>query len=619
VLLVLCTAAPARALEPTDVLGVPVAFDVTESSTVSYNFDNRDTRPNQVATRANDDWGLLYNRVNVLANGGAWQVGLRIDNAWFFRYPNPTQIGLDLVNSRPATPGGPSAPDYFRQKVNEAGVELSNRYIDWLYPAKYSATYTTPAVEVALGDGYVQFGRGLVLSLRKLDELASDTTLRGARITGRVKSGDTTLRATAIAGVLNPLRIDPASGRYLGVDASVTPGLIGVLEAGMPRAVPSDFVQNTGNCATFATCSYAPDQIFGGQVEVSHGPSKLGLQGSLLERGTPLGSDVVRSSRSIATGSASFELSDLGGYASAYLEIALQDLTPSDPTTPKLAPGEAVYLSVNATAGPLDLLFEGKHYRRFFPLLANVSPLRAREFSTIAASAPPTTEALFTDTELENFNTCVSGGRVRGDIALSPIASVYAWVGYYESFDESAANDACSVSRASRDRIVDLASGFELHSRDRRTKADLSVGSRIDDTDRAIATGSGDTQVFYREIYSRHQARSALGGPFSVELQGWHRRRHQTVGGPNAPWSEGDELFGFDYAPHWSMALGFSYDTDPSVPLTYVNGQVGYRVTSASSVSLFVGQRRGALRCVGGVCRVFPPFEGASLDLTLRF
>ena len=611
--------AAARALEPSDVLGVPVAFDVTESSTVSYNADNRDTRANQVPTRANDNWGLWYNRANVLANGGAWQVGLRIDNAWFFRYPNPTQIGLDLVSSRPATPGAASAPDYFRQKVNEAGVELSNRYIDWLYPAKYYATYSSPALEVVLGDGYVQFGRGLVLSLRKLDELASDTTLRGARITGRVKSGSPALRATAVAGTLNPLRIDPASGRYLGVDASVTPGLVGVLEAGMPRAVSSDFAPNTGNCATFATCSYAPDRIFGGQLQVSQGPTQLGLQGSLLERGTPLGSDIVRTSHRILTGSASLELSNLGGHGAAYLELAVQDLTPTDPTTPKLDPGEALYLSVNLAEGPLDLLFEGKHYRRFFPLLANVSTLRAREFSTLAASAPPTTEALFTDTEFESFNTCVSGGRFRSDVALAPIASVYAWVGYYESFDESVSNDACAVSRETRNRVWDLASGFELHSRDRRSKANISVGARADDTDRALVTDSGTTQVFYRELYSRHQASAALGGPLSLELQGWHRRRHQVVGGPGAPWSEGDELFGLDYAPHWSAALGFSYDTDPGVPPTYVNGQVGYRPTSDSSVSLFVGQRRGALRCVGGVCRVFPPFEGASLDVTLRF
>jgi len=607
------------ALEPVDVLGAPVAFDITNTSTLSYNGNNRDTRPNQVSTLANDNWGLFYNRFNVLANGGAWQAGLRLDNAWFFDSPNATQIALDLTAARPPTSGGAPAPVYFRQKLQEAGVELSNRYINWMYPAKYYFTYTSTALEVGVGDVYVAFGRGLVLSLRKLDELASDTTLRGARVTARVKTDQVSLRATAVAGSLNPLRIDPASGRYLGVDSSVTPGFVTLTEAGMPRAVATDFVPDTGDCRTFATCSYAPDRIFGGQLELSHKSAKFAVQASQLLRSTPLANDVVRSADRISTGSASFELADLGGHGGAYLELALQDLHHADSSTPKLALGQAAYLSVNVLAGPLTLLFEGKHYRRFFPLLANISPLRAREFSMLAASAPPTTEALFVDTAFEGFNTCVSGGRLRADLALSRIVSVYSWAGYYQSFAESLANESCEVSKNTRNSILDTAVGTELRSRDRRSKADISVGSRVDDSDRALLTDHGETHVFYREVYTRHTVTWHLGGPYSVELQGWHRRRHQTLGGPGVAWNEGDELIGFDYAPHWSIAMGFSYDTNPAVPPTYVNGQIGYRISSDSSISLFAGQRRGALRCVGGVCRVFPPFEGAALDLTLRF
>jgi Family of unknown function (DUF6029) len=434
-----------------------------------------------------------------------------------------------------------------------------------------------------------------------------------------VRTNQVSLRGTVVAGTLNPLRIDPASGRYLGVDSSVTPGLVALSEAGMPRAVSSDFAPDTGDCKTFATCSYAPDRIFGGQLEVSRKATKLAVQGSLLQRSTPLANDVVRSADQIATGSVSFELADLAGHGGAYLEVAIQDLHHAERSTPKQDLGQAVYLSVNVLAGPVSFLFEGKHYRRFFPLLANVSPIRAREFSTLAASAPPTTEALFIDTAFESFNTCVSGGRLRSDLELTKRASVYAWAGYYESFAESLANEACRIGKDTRNRVLDSATGFELHSRDRHSKLDLSVGSRVDDTDRAIVNDTGETHVFYREIYTRHQAALALGGPFALELQGWHRRRHQTIGGPGAPWSEGDELLGFDYAPHWSIAVGVSYDTNPAVPRSYVNGQLGYRISPDSSVSLFVGQRRGALRCVGGVCRVFPPFEGAALDLTLRF
>jgi hypothetical protein len=37
------------------------------------------------------------------------------------------------------------------------------------------------------------------------------------------------------------------------------------------------------------------------------------------------------------------------------------------------------------------------------------------------------------------------------------------------------------------------------------------------------------------------------------------------------------------------------------------------------TINVFVGQRRGAIRCVSGVCRLFPPFEGAKFELTSRF
>jgi hypothetical protein len=68
-----------------------------------------------------------------------------------------------------------------------------------------------------------------------------------------------------------------------------------------------------------------------------------------------------------------------------------------------------------------------------------------------------------------------------------------------------------------------------------------------------------------------------------------------------------------------SLGLGLEYDQNPAFPDTYVNGQVRYNLDSSSNLSLFVGQRQGGLRCVSGVCRIFPPFEGARLDATLRF
>lgn len=165
--------ASALALEAGALGDEPVNVDVTEVTSLSYNFDNRDTRPNRIGTIANDDWGFWYNRLNLQATWGSFRLGLRLDNAWFFRSPNATQLALDMVALRPhpLPPGATPDPEYFRRKLDEAGVELSNRYQNWAYPAKWYFAWQGRDLEVDVGDFYAQFGRGLVLSVRKLDEL----------------------------------------------------------------------------------------------------------------------------------------------------------------------------------------------------------------------------------------------------------------------------------------------------------------------------------------------------------------------------------------------------------------------------------------------------------------
>src|SRR5882724_4916174 len=77
----------AFALEPGTLAGEPVLVDVNESSSVYYNFDNRDSKPSQVATRANDDFGLVYNRLSMQATAGSVSLGVRVDNVWFYASP----------------------------------------------------------------------------------------------------------------------------------------------------------------------------------------------------------------------------------------------------------------------------------------------------------------------------------------------------------------------------------------------------------------------------------------------------------------------------------------------------------------------------------------------------
>jgi hypothetical protein len=594
-------------------------FSVTSTSTAIYSGDNRDTRSGEVETLVNDNWAGASERISTQATSGPWVLGLRLDGTYFLTRPDPTQVGLDLVELRrqqgaPA-PGEPSDAEYFRQKVYESGSELSNRYINWLVPAKYSIAYRTRTAQVTLGDFYAQFGRGLVLSVRKDDALASDTTVRGARLGLRARVDKTRLRFTALAGSANPLRLDEASGRYLGTQASGRAGFQHVTEAGMPHAIDTDFAPRTGECTTTATCSYAPDNLYGAQIELSPPGLKFATQASLLTRHTILSPDVVRGAHQIFTASQTVEFPSVVDFGSLYLEGAGQERAYEGSASQN---GYALYSNLDLSAGILGFVFEGKHYRAFYPLSAGISTARAREFNQVQYSRVPTTEPVWNTTQFENFNTCTSGGRGKLDVHLTRRASVFTWVGRYNTWAESVSNEECEINPENLNRIWDLATGTEIQSRDQRSNTELSVGVRDDTTERNLGTAQNPTYVFYREAYLRYDALFHVSGPYSVQFIGWHRIQNQTLGGPDAPWVVGQTLTALDVAHFGNIAFGFDYDTDPRTPDLYFNGQLTYRISSANTLSLFVGQRRGAQRCIAGVCRVFPPFEGARLDLTLR-
>jgi hypothetical protein len=312
---------------------------------------------------------------------------------------------------------------------------------------------------------------------------------------------------------------------------------------------------------------------------------------------------------------------NLDGHGAAYVEGAVQDLGyPAGSGSGLPDPGYAVYGSVMANYAPVTLTAELKHYRRFFPLLANVDIKRASEFAVVQYNTPPTTEGVWVDTEFEGFNTCVSGGRLKADVEIAPRTVAFAWAGRYLTWAESVANEQCRTGNDNLNRIWDFASGLELVSRDRKSRLSATLGTRFDDTARLVPDpNGGDTHVFYRELYGRYELTEWLGGPFTLKLQGWDRRRHQTLGGVVTPWTELQQLVAVDYAAKLIVGAGFEYTGNPQFPPTYFNGTLGYNLSSSSNITVFAGQRRGGLKCVSGVCRIYPSFEGVRVDATFRF
>lgn len=179
VLATLTLAGQARAIEVESVAGEPMSIDITNTSILNYHFDNRNDDLGKVGTLVDDDYGEWLDRLNVQVGWWRLRLGLRLDVAAFMGATSP-EDALPLAREKLLPPNADGSEE--TDKANTIRRELNTRFLDTIYPAKLWIDYTQPGLQVTLGDFYAQLGRGLVFSVRKVDELALDTTARGAKV-----------------------------------------------------------------------------------------------------------------------------------------------------------------------------------------------------------------------------------------------------------------------------------------------------------------------------------------------------------------------------------------------------------------------------------------------------
>jgi hypothetical protein len=607
----LLVAARAGAVDAGQLAGDDVHLDVTESTSVAQHFDARDNEQPQ-----DSGWGGWVNRLDAAARWRRWTAGVRLDSFVYWRRPTDNPNFVDLT--------GP------QQTIVRKDGE--SRFQDTLYPAKMWVSYVAPGVELTVGDAYVQFGRGLTLSMRKIDELGIDTTVRGAKL--QVQKDPFAL--TLVGGFANPARIDEATGRSIFLTTGASPApvfgsdrLVGAeIQAGrgLPVTLGTRFVRYS-RCAPYhydasgqIVTSFSDDP--GGVVFGSCDPTDTSIWLSSLPAAPP-----SLRAKDITMAGQSLELPDLGGHGKLYVEAAVQQRQYDPAAVAGTSPaGNALYAALSMDAGPVTGTLELKSNRNFYPVAAGVDLSQAAEFNVVAYSfTPPAENPTILDTEFGYFNACVDGGRLRTDVSLADnlLAFGQGIFAYTKSEQTIGGCDALGHTRSPdlpaamvQDRVWDGLAGFEWYFDDKFSHVFLSTGVR-DDT---LETGA----FYYRERHAEYSIVKYLGGPLSVEAQGFHRLRkeqdqNRDVTGTEQWWVEGENYLALKVAPGWVFTDGFEYTTLVGQPTFYFNGSVLYKFTSDSNVRLFVGQQRGAFRCAMGVCRYFPPFEGARAELTWRF
>jgi hypothetical protein len=673
--LALCLTGRARAVEVENVGGKPLLIDITNTAVVAYHFNNRNDADLNPSTQVDDFYGEFLDRLNVQATWWRFRLGLRLDTALYFHTVDRAGIAALVKDQTPAIDAfakttGADPRSVANGAQNNYLDELHSRFLRSIYPSKLFLGYQQPGLEVTAGDFYVQLGRGLVFSVRKIDELAVDTTVRGVKAAYDGRVGDVQLATMLFAGQMNPLRVDEASGRRLnGAGSALFFGFPvgGALENF--QFGPGGSVRD--NIAP-AQPSYFEDSAAGGKLEGSTKWFTLAANAAgLFRKHADFNSaDPSKEHDRILDYSGSLTIPSIVQHGDLYVEVAGQSMRNGFTNKTPNLDGYAVYAAASITGGPVSVSLEGKHYRSFFPLSANIDATSggfgAPEFGLVTYSQPPTAEPIYTEVVSGGSpGVCVTGGRTRVDYRFNREASTYVWLGRYTSWSEVPGLDlsqGCTIAAATvpagqkqptavETDIWDGASGLDLGFGKGRAHVKAWIGVRTSDTAIPELT-QGDSQpitAFYREGYLRYDMVFHLTGPFSLQLQGFHRHRWEPVSFTK-PWNEGENYTALQWSPHLSAIVGYEYfakeKCEPPRTATlsqparqqvdfcnYVNGGIQWRAAGAGAdkpstkyvaqlfdaVNIFVGQRRGAIRCVSGVCRQFPPFEGARLEITSRF
>ena len=527
----------AEALVDTQLLGQTLRLDLTEYGVVSYHQDNGNIAP--PSAHNYDPTGSKYydwlNRLQLDGSWGSFTAALRLDTALYLNPPVAAEGDVKFTQL------------------------LLNRFHNRVDLGRASVSYSSKYLDVTLGDSYVTYGRGLVLSLRKIDELTIDTTLRGANATGKFMGA----RLNGVAGFSHIVNVDPATGR--GADD------------------PNDLV--LGARAEYAFGKYAIPGI-----DVSH----VRYAKNQLEQ-------PQRDQDQITAYSATLELPYLGPYGSAFVEYAQQRRLVGD----LLNRSTAFYGSASGYFGPVTALVEYKDFRNYLPIQTSLDQTQVTEIAlSDFYNALPTLERT-QQAVLNNSN--VAGPHARVDVEATKNVAPFVSMSYFHD-------------KQYKTYIYDPYAGLELRWQDQKSHLSLSGGYRRAVFDESKGDREGD--VFQDEWHLEYDVNQKLSGPYSVELDGSHQSHHDNQGGTNyLDWKEGQAYLSLKRADAWSVAAGYEYYTEAprSIQSNYVNTSASVHVTQDILVRLFAGGQRAGIKCVNGVCRNYPAFSGVRAEVIAKF
>jgi hypothetical protein len=489
------------ALVPAAAAARDASVQLDEHLLIEAHADNRNHQTND------DDYGAALERLTLTGGAG------------------PLSLSTDLAGE-----GFTSAPDDgYKNDVRLERVSIAYAADDW---------------KLDLWDFHRQLGRGIVLSLRKVDELGEDVTLQGGQVALTLEDHE----ASLFAGRTNASELDAVSERHL--------------------EDPEDIIVGG---------SYA----FRGLESLT-----IGVHGIHLRPRVNVDPTWGQDHTSALGGY--IETPPLGGVLALYAEGDWEGRHVAG--NGEMA--KAAYATADLTLGPISLLLEGLLLDDWYVRGSPNTVLR----TPFEYSQPPTLERI--DQEVIN-NTNTRGGRAKVSLSLFDGDLVLYVNGMYRQNDFG--------TDAELDQVHGYA-GFEATYDEGRSRLNASGGWRRE------RQGGQDVKGM---LHGEGDWLQDFGAGYAVHLQVNHESRTLE----QHDYLRGTSLLGLEKGGLGSLTAEVGYDTqDPSdrVRKVFFAGLLSWEAKEGVQLRSVVGSERGGLKCVAGVCRDFPAFTGARLELIAR-
>lgn len=556
----------------------PVTLRATEVLISEYVGDNSNRL--ELGHGDDDNFWVFRNILHLNANNRYLEGGARVDALGFAHppgYVSPEELSL--------YPGGRGYTTLIYQ--NDVRIERAH------------LSARLGELQLTVGDFYVNFGRGMVLSLIKQHDIGVDNALRGGRLHYTVPGR---LEFVLVGGVINGSNVDPVTHQLWRDDP-------------LDRIVGSRVEYTANEALDLSIHGVFMRPRFTEESAVDETRNRI-------DQGTGIG---------LLSGGATVEWR--ADNTTMYLEGNAQQhdnyRPPGDHQDVHNETGYAAYGELSYNVSALMIQLQGFFYRRWLM----EGPYRGSSGSLSFIGAPVPYHHLVTlEPKWMTINALgnASGGRLTGSLFISRTDTQLTLQTAGIVYERGLVPQGSWTDGHPRCAIVHPIVEVRQNIGSAPITVVLNGGYRYERALEPAPAGKRQGRLWH----VKGDITLPLNGPHSIELVGEVRRHELHVNELNEHWITASSLQ-YAIAGRFDVAVLHEFSDQtmatamkigswrlPFKENHYFTGAISFhapRPLEGLSLKLSCGAQRGGIKCLGGVCREYPEAVGGRLEATYRF